>query len=60
MRKKILDGKLESFYKSKCLLEQVFFKDEKRKVKDLIDDLVSKVGEKIEVSRILSWRVGES
>lgn len=56
---KILDGKLEKFYSETCLLEQVYFKDEDKKVKDLLDETVAKIGEKIVVGQIYRMGVGE-
>ncbi len=47
----IIEGKLEKWYEEVCLLEQVYFKDESMKVKDLINEFANKFGEKIEVNR---------
>jgi len=55
---KILEGKLEKFYEDTCLLDQTFFKDENLKVKDLINEAVAKIGEKIVVSHIYRMEVG--
>lgn len=51
--KKILEGKMEKFYQGACLLNQVYIKDDKKKVKDLIDEATAKLGEKIEVKRMI-------
>lgn len=58
MIEKILEGKMEKFYEENCLLDQVYFKDESLKVKDLINDAVAKIGEKIVVSHIYRMAVG--
>ena len=49
---KIIDGKLQKFFAEFCLLEQPFIKDDKKTVKELIDEKIAKLGEKIEVKKI--------
>ena len=58
---KIVEGKLERFYKETCLLEQVFIKDPDQKlvVKDLIAEKIAKLGENIVVRRFTRYQVGE-
>jgi elongation factor Ts len=58
---KIIEGKLEKFYAEQCLLEQPFVKDMsgKTKVKDLVDGLGGKTGERIVVRRFARFKVGE-
>jgi elongation factor Ts len=55
---KILDGKMEKFFEENCLLDQVYFKDESLKVRDLLNEAVAKIGEKIVISRIYRMEVG--
>ncbi|MBE3571661.1 MAG: translation elongation factor Ts [Moorella humiferrea] len=56
---KIVSGRLEKFYQDNCLLEQPFIKDMDRKVQDLINEAVAKLGEKIVVRRFVRYEVGE-
>ncbi|MBC7326996.1 translation elongation factor Ts [bacterium] len=56
---KIVEGKLESFYSTVCLLEQPFIKDEEKKVKDVIAEAMGKIGEKIAVGRFTRYAIGE-
>jgi elongation factor Ts len=56
---KIVEGKLDAFYKDNCLLEQPFVKDDSKSVGDLIAETSAKVGEKIEVRRFARYRLGE-
>ncbi len=56
---KIAEGKLEKFYEEVCLLDQPFIKDQNIKVKDLIVQAVSKIGENIQVRRFVRFQVGE-
>jgi elongation factor Ts len=55
---KITDGKFEKFYKEKCLLEQPWFKDEKKTIQALLDEAVQQLGEPITIRRILLWKLG--
>jgi elongation factor Ts len=57
---KIVEGKLEAFYKDTVLLDQPFVKDDANAVGELIAQTSAKVGEKIEVSRFARFRLGES
>jgi elongation factor Ts len=56
---KIVEGKLEKFYGEVCLLEQPFIKDPDRTVQDLLNGLIGKLGEKVEIRRFLRFQVGE-
>jgi len=56
---KIVEGKLEKFFSETCLLDQVFIKDEKLKVKDLVVEKIAKLGENIVVKRFARFQVGE-
>jgi elongation factor Ts len=56
---KIVDGKLEKYYGEVCLLEQVFVKDTDIKIQDLMNGLIGKLGEKIEIRRFARFQVGE-
>ena len=59
MIEKILQGKINKYYAEKCLLEQKWFKDESKTIKDLLDEAIQKMGEPLEVSRILIWELGK-
>ena len=50
---KIVDGKLEKWYKKVCLLEQIFIKNEKIIIKNLLTDVSIKTGEKIEITEFV-------
>ncbi len=58
---KILPGKLEKFFEDNVLVRQIFVKDDsgKRSIKDVVDELSMKVGEKVVVRRIQRFEVGE-
>jgi elongation factor Ts len=57
---KIAEGKLEKFYSDMCLMEQQYIKDPNRTIKDLLDDLISKMGENILVRRFVRFQLGET
>jgi len=57
---KIVNGKMEKFYEENCLYEQHFIRDEGLTVKELIDQVIAKVGENISVRRFARFKVGES
>ena len=55
-------GKMEAFYAEVCLMDQVFVKDPdgKLKVKDLVTQAVSKIGENIVIRRFSRYQLGET
>ncbi|HTW87228.1 MAG TPA: translation elongation factor Ts [Candidatus Binataceae bacterium] len=56
---KIVEGKLEKFYREVCLMEQAWVRDPNRTIKDLIGEHAGKLGEKIEVRRFERFQLGE-
>ena len=59
---KIVEGKLEKFFGEQCLLEQPFIKDAsgKTRVRDLVDGVNAKTGERVVVKRFARFLVGEA
>ncbi|MFN3533155.1 MAG: translation elongation factor Ts [Candidatus Brocadia sp.] len=56
---KIIAGKLDNFYKEKCLLEQPFIKDNTQTIQDLLVANIAKIGENIKINRFVRFEVGE-
>lgn len=56
---KIVDGRINKYYKEVCLLEQPFIKDDSKAVKDLINEAVAVLGESIQVGRFSRMALGE-
>jgi elongation factor Ts len=56
---KIVQGKLGKFFEEVCLLEQPYIRDDKVKVRDLITQLVAKMGENIKVGRFARFEIGQ-
>ena len=58
IREKILNGKLDKFFKTNCLMEQNFIKDPKVTIQDLYNDLVMRIRENIVIKRFVRFEVG--
>jgi len=56
---KILEGKLEKFYKENVLLEQPFIKNPELTIQDLLNEIITKTGEKIVIKRFCRFQIGE-
>lgn len=56
---KIAQGKVEKFLQEVCLMEQPFIKDPQVKIKDLVAQKISKIGENIQVRRFTRYQLGE-
>ncbi len=48
---KIIEGKLEKFYKESVLMEQNFIKDEEKTIKSYIEEVVLRLGENIFINK---------
>lgn len=57
---KIVQGRLDKFYKDTVLLEQPFVKDEEITVQDLINNAISVLGENIILRRYVRYELGEA
>jgi len=58
--RKIVEGKLEKFYKDVVLNEQAWVRDPNRTMSDLVGEAVGKLGEKIEIRRFTRFQLGEN
>jgi elongation factor Ts len=56
---KIVDGKLEKFYSTVCLLDQAFIKNPDVTVHDLISSKIAELGENMVIRRFTRYMVGE-
>ncbi|HEX6307954.1 MAG TPA: translation elongation factor Ts [Longimicrobiales bacterium] len=61
MHEKIVEGKLRRFYEESTLLDQVFVKDPagKQTVRQLVEEVSAKTGEKVVVRRFVRYQLGE-
>ncbi len=57
---KIVSGRVNKYYEEVCLLEQPFVKDEQKKIKDMLSEAVSAIGENIQIRRFVRYELGEA
>lgn len=56
---KMVEGRIDKFFKEICLLEQPFIKNPEISVGDLLIEMISKIGENISIRRFTRYEVGE-
>ncbi len=56
---KIVEGKLEKYYQEVCLLEQSYIRDPEKTIKDLLTEVIAKIGENIVIRRFVRYQLGE-
>ena len=56
---KIIDGKIEKFFKENCLMEQAFVKDTDLSIDECIKEMITKTGENISIRRYTRFVMGE-
>jgi elongation factor Ts len=56
---KIVEGKMNAFYEQTVLLDQTWVKDDSKTIQQLLDEVGSKVNEKVAVRRFVRYRLGE-
>ncbi|WP_432735658.1 translation elongation factor Ts [Maridesulfovibrio sp. FT414] len=57
---KIVEGRIQKYYKEVCLLEQVFIKDDKKTIKDLVNETIAVLGENMQVGRFARINLAEA
>jgi elongation factor Ts len=55
---KIVEGKLNKFFKDSCLMNQQYVKDPDKTISDYLNEVIAKTGEKITVKRFARFQVG--
>ncbi|HEY8910546.1 MAG TPA: translation elongation factor Ts [Desulfosporosinus sp.] len=55
---KMVEGRIEKFYKETCLMEQAFVKDPDKSVRDLLLDKIAKIGERLVIRRFTRYELG--
>jgi elongation factor Ts len=56
---KIVNGRLDKFFAEVCLLEQSYIKDDSHTVKEVLNELIAKLGENIAIRRFVRYQLGE-
>lgn len=57
---RIVQGRMEKWYSEVCLLDQPYFRDEGKSVRELVEEAMAKLGEKIVVRRFVRFELGEA
>jgi elongation factor Ts len=56
---KIVNGKIEKFFAEAALMDQVYVRDNDKKVRDLVNESIAKLGENIKVARFARFQLGQ-
>lgn len=57
---KIVEGRIQKYYQEVCLMEQAYIRDDKVKVKELVQQECKSIGDTITVRRFVRLQLGES
>ena len=55
---KIVEGKLDKYYSTVCLLDQPFVKLPEKSVKEVLSEKVATIGENIQIRRFIRYQLG--
>lgn len=56
---KMVEGRIEKYFKEVCLLEQPWIKDPDKTIKDLVAEKIATIGENISIRRFARFEMGE-
>ena len=56
---KIVEGKVEKFYKEVCLMSQQYVKDPQQTISELVKETIGSIGENIQIKRFVRFQIGE-
>ncbi|MEG1528853.1 MAG: translation elongation factor Ts [Clostridia bacterium] len=56
---KMVDGRIQKFYKEVCLLEQIYVRDSSKTISQLVTEATATIGEKISIRRFVRYEMGE-
>lgn len=56
---KMVEGRVNKYYKDVCLMEQDFVKDPSKTITQLLNETISAIGEKITIRRFVRYEMGE-
>ncbi len=54
---KIVDGKLKKLYSQICLMDQSYFRDDKKSISDFLKEHIAKFGENIKISQFVMFEI---
>ena len=55
---KIVEGKLEKYYSTVCLVDQPFVKQPEKTIKEILTEKIAKIGENISIRRFTRYQLG--
>ncbi len=56
---KMVEGRVKKYYQDYCLMDQPFVKDGSKTIKDIVNETIAFVGEKITIRRFVRFEMGE-
>ncbi|WP_196605343.1 translation elongation factor Ts [Pectinatus haikarae] len=56
---KMVDGRIEKYYREICLMDQPYIKDQDQSIADLVTAKIAKIGENISIRRFVRYQLGE-
>jgi len=56
---KIVEGKMQKYFKESCLMNQAYVRDPDITIEDLLNEMIAKIGENISINRFTRFRIGE-
>lgn len=56
---KMVEGRIEKFFKETCLLEQPYIRDPEVSVQQVLTETIAKIGENISIRRFVRYEMGE-
>ena len=56
---KIIEGRLRKWFLDVCLMDQPWFKDDEKTVREILTTAIGTIGENIKVGRIVLWEIGK-
>jgi elongation factor Ts len=56
---KIVEGKLNKYFKDNCLMNQPYVRNPDITIEDLLNEMVAKIGENITINRFARFKIGE-
>jgi elongation factor Ts len=57
---KIVEGKLQKYFKENCLLNQAYVRDPEITITDYLNEMIAKIGENITIKRFIRFKIGEA
>ena len=56
---KMVEGRIKKYYQEVCLYEQPFVKDSSKTIREMINEAIMSIGEKITIRRFTRYEMGE-